>query len=143
MIVLDTSGLLAALDADQRQHRAARGALQADPGPLLLSPLVLAELDYLLLTRVGSVAERALLGEIAAGVYDLVAFDADDVAEAATLIDGYQELRLGLADASVAVVAGRARTTRVLTLDERHFRAVRPLWGEAFTLLPADGGDAG
>jgi hypothetical protein len=31
------------------------------------------------------------------------------------------------------------QTTRVATLDEHHFRAVRPLTGEvAFTLLPAD-----
>jgi uncharacterized protein len=138
VIVLDSGGLLAALDADQRHHEAARRALQADPGPLPLSPFVLAELDCLLLTRVGPAAERALLDEVAAGSYQLVPFGADDVAEAAALIDRYRELRLGLADASVAVVAGRARTARLLTLDERHFRAVRPLWGEAFTLLPAD-----
>lgn len=43
-----------------------------------------------------------------------------------------------MADASVAVIAARSRTTRLLTLDERHFRCMRPLWGEAFTLLPAD-----
>jgi predicted nucleic acid-binding protein len=48
------------------------------------------------------------------------------------------ELRVGLADASVAVIAAAAKTTRLLTLDERHFRPMRPLWGEAFTLLPAD-----
>ena len=53
MIVLDTSGLLAALDADQRHHEPARQVLAADAGPLLLSPFVLAELDYLLLERVG------------------------------------------------------------------------------------------
>jgi uncharacterized protein len=138
VIALDSGGLLAALDGDQRQHQPARRALQADPGPLLLSPFVLAELDYLLLTRVGQAAERALLDEVAAGGYELVPFGADDVAEAAALIDRYRGLRLGLADASVAVVAGRSRTTRLLTLDERHFRAIRPLWGEAFTLLPAD-----
>ncbi|MGH3100077.1 MAG: PIN domain-containing protein, partial [Thermoleophilia bacterium] len=49
MIVLDTSGLLAALDAGQRQHEPARQVLEGDSGPLLLSPFVLAELDYLLL----------------------------------------------------------------------------------------------
>jgi SAM-dependent methyltransferase len=47
-------------------------------------------------------------------------------------------LEIGLADASIAVVAARARTTRLLTLDERHFRAMQPLWGEVFHLLPAD-----
>jgi uncharacterized protein len=138
VIVLDTSGLLAALDPDQRHHERASRVLQADPGPFLLSPFILAELDYLLLTRVGARAERALLDEVAGGAYDLVPFDAGQVAEAVAVIGRYEALRVGLADASVAVVAGMARTTRLLTLDERHFRAMRPLWGEAFDLLPAD-----
>jgi uncharacterized protein len=139
VIVLDTSGLLAALDADQRHHERARQALAADPGPLLLSPFVLAELDHLLMERVGLGAERALLDEVAAGAYDLAPFGAAEVATAAELVGRYGELRIGLADASVAVIAAAAKTTRLLTLDERHFRPMRPLWGEAFTLLPADG----
>jgi uncharacterized protein len=138
VIVLDTSGLLAALDAGQRQHEPARQVLEDDSGPLLLSPFVLAELDYLLLERVGAQAERALLDEVAAGAYDLVPFGPEGVAEAADLIGRYADLKIGLADASVAVIAAAAKTTRLLTLDERHFRALRPLWGEAFTLLPAD-----
>lgn len=138
MIVLDTSGLLAALDAEQRHHEPARDVLAADPGPLLLSPFVLAELDYLLMDRVGPRAELALLDEVAGGAYDLVPFSADEVAAAAQLVGRYSELRIGLTDASIAVIAAAAKTTRLLTLDERHFRALRPLWGEAFTLLPAD-----
>jgi uncharacterized protein len=138
VIVLDTSGLLAALDADQRSHEEARRVLADDSGPLLLSPFVLAELDYLLLGRVGAQAERALLDEVAAGVYDLVPFGAEEVAQAADLIGRYAGLRMGLADASVVVIAAAAKTTRLLTLDERHFRVLRPLWGDAFVLLPAD-----
>jgi predicted nucleic acid-binding protein len=138
MIVLDTSGLLAALDADQPQHAPARQTLAADDGPLLLSPFVLAELDYLLSTRVGPRAELALLDEVAGGAYDLVPFGVGELAAAAEVVRRYGDLRLGLADASVMVIAGAAKTTRVLTLDDRHFRSVRPLWGEAFTLLPAD-----
>jgi predicted nucleic acid-binding protein len=143
VIVVDTSGLLAAIDADQRDHGAALRAFQDDPGPFLLSPFVLAELDHLLLARVSAWAEHALLEEVAGGAYELVPFDADDVAAAVAVIDRYHELSIGLADASVAVVAARARTTRLLTLDERHFRPMRPLWGEAFSLLPADGPYAG
>jgi predicted nucleic acid-binding protein len=138
VIVLDTSGLLAALDAAQTYHQAARRVLEADPGPFLLSPFVLAELDYLLVTRVGVPAETALLHEVAEGAYQLVAFHDDDLTEAVVLIERYSDLRLGLADTSVAVIAAKARTTRILTLDERHFRSVRPLWGKAFDLLPAD-----
>ena len=38
----------------------------------------------------------------------------------------------------MVVLAGRHGTTCLLTLDERHFRTVRPLTGRSFTLLPAD-----
>ena len=62
MIVLDTSGLLAALDAGQRQHELARQVLEDDSGPLLLSPFVLAELDYLLLGRVGCAGRARAAG---------------------------------------------------------------------------------
>jgi uncharacterized protein len=38
----------------------------------------------------------------------------------------------------LVVLAERYGTTRILTLDERHFRAIKPLHADAFTLLPAD-----
>ena len=77
MIILDTSGLLAALDASQRRHAQALAALRAADPPWVLSPFVLAELDYLLATRVSAAAERALLAEVGRGVYRLEPFDAD------------------------------------------------------------------
>jgi uncharacterized protein len=50
-----------------------------------------------------------------------------------------QSLGLGLADASLIALASRLETTRIATLDERHFRIVKPLTGQAaFVLLPAD-----
>ncbi len=138
MILLDTSGLLAAIDASQRLHEAARRALEAAPPPWVLSPFVLAELDYLLATRVGQVAERALLAEVARGVYRLETFDADEMSAAERLIGRYRELDIGLADASVVVLANRYRVRDLLTLDERHFRALRGPGGRPFRLLPAD-----
>ena len=41
-------------------------------------------------------------------------------------------------DLSVAVVAQKLGTRRILTFDERHFRVVRPLQGGVFELLPSD-----
>jgi hypothetical protein len=54
------------------------------------------------------------------------------------VVERYSDLRIGLAAASILVLAARYGTTRVLTLDERHFRAMRPLHADAFTILPAD-----
>ncbi len=123
MIVLDTGGLYAFLDADDRHHPAARAVVDADPGPFVLSPFVLAEVDHLVQQRLGVRAECELLEAVDAGVYTLVSFG------------------IGVTDASVAVVAARYRTVDLLSTDERHFCAVRPLrGGEAFRLLPSDRG---
>jgi len=139
LLVLDTSGLLSAIDSAQTHHPPCAAAVRADPGPLLLSPFVLGEMDYLLGQRVGIGAELSFLGEVAAGAYQLEPFDREDVADAMKLIDKYGNLEIGLADASIAVIAARWKTNRLLTLDHRHFRAVRPLGGgRSFKLLPAD-----
>ncbi|MGH2392997.1 MAG: type II toxin-antitoxin system VapC family toxin [Candidatus Limnocylindria bacterium] len=138
MILLDTSGLLAAIDASQRQHVPARRALEAASPPWVLSPFVLAELDYVLATRVGQAAERALLDEIARGVYRLEPMDADDIGAAERVIARYSDLEIGLADASLVVLANRFGVREVLTQDERHFRVVRGPGGRPFRILPAD-----
>lgn len=138
MIVLDTSGLLSAIDASQRHHAAAAAALRGPVGPLLLSPFVLAELDYLLASRVSADAARALLDQVANGAYRLEPMAAEDIARASQIIHRYRDLELGLADASLVVLAERHSTTDVLTLDERHFRAVDGPGGRPFRILPAD-----
>ncbi|MGH2554445.1 MAG: type II toxin-antitoxin system VapC family toxin [Actinomycetota bacterium] len=142
MIVLDTSGLLAAIDSGQNQHDRARRAMEADDGPYLLSPFVLAEIDYLLSTRVGVEAELLLLDEVVEGAYRLEPFDNEDVREARRLIERYRDLGIGIADASIVILAAKSRTNRILTLDERHFRVIKPLRGRAFRLLPTDSQDA-
>ncbi len=105
--------------------------------PFFLTPFVLAELDYLLATRVSSKAESALLGEVASGVYRLTHFDAHDVGRARGVIEKYADLEIGLADASIVVLAERHRCLEVLTLDERHFRVLLAD-GKPCRPLPAD-----
>jgi predicted nucleic acid-binding protein len=138
VILLDTSGLFSALVRNQQAHPAARAALEAADEPLVLSLFVLAELDYFFARGAGVATELAFLAEIAAGAYDLPQFLAPDVVRAAAVIDRYRDLGIGLADASIVVLAERLGTERVLTLDERHFRALRTSRGKAFTILPAD-----
>jgi uncharacterized protein len=136
VILLDTSGLLAAIDGSQRHHREAAAALRAVHAPLLLSPFVLAELDYLLTTRVSLAAATSLLEQVADGVYRLEPMAAGDIAAALEVLDRYRDLRLGLADASIVVLAQRHGVLDVLTLDERHFRALRGPGDRPFRLLP-------
>jgi uncharacterized protein len=138
VILLDTSGLLSAIDESQRHHAACAEVLSEAIPPLLLSPFVVAELDYLLATQVDSRAQLALLDEVACGVYRLEAFSAHDVATAGDIMRRYTNLAIGLADASIVVLAQRHDTRDVLTLDERHFRVLRASGGKRFRVLPAD-----
>ena len=138
MIVLDTGGLYAALDANETLHGRGVAALVAATPPRVLSPFVLAELDYLIATRVGHQAQMALIDEVARGAYQLELFSSEDVGHARRIMERYADLRIGLADASVVVLANRHRTLDLLCTDERHFRVLRGTGGKPFRLLPFD-----
>ena len=119
-------------------QRTAADALGAARPPLVLSPFVLAELDYLTARRLGPADQGLLLAEVARGAYQLEPFTATDVAEARDVIDQYADLRISLADASIVVLARRHAAHDVLTLDDRHFRVLRGPRDRPFRLLPAD-----
>ncbi|MGI8608006.1 MAG: PIN domain-containing protein [Candidatus Dormibacteria bacterium] len=136
MILVDTSGLLAAIDSSQAQHEPAAAALMALGGPRLMSPFVLAEMDYLLATRVGTSAELTLLDEVARGAYRLETFSATDVAAARAVVARRAGAGIGLADASIVVLAERYAVLDVLTLDRRHFESLRGPGGKRFRLHP-------
>jgi uncharacterized protein len=104
----------------------------------VVSPFVLAELDYLIASRVGHPAQMALLDEVMRGAYRLEPFSSEDLGDARRIMERYADLRIGLADASVVVLAHRHRTLDLLCTDERHFRALRGTGGKSFRLLPLD-----
>ena len=140
MIVADTSGLLAFFNSAEPQHQAVAEVVAAEADPLVISPYVVAELDYLVSTRVGVEAELAVLGELGGGGYHLVSFDASELLRALVVIDRYRDQEIGLADASLVVLAERFATRTLLTLDRRHFEVVRPFNGGRFRLLPSRDG---
>lgn len=138
MIIADTSGLLAAMDPDELHHEACRSAVEMATTPVIVSPFVLCELDYLVARKLGVDAELAMLGDFAAGAYRLAPMDSGDVATARGIVEQYRDLGVGLSDASVVTLADKHRSIDILTLDERHFRAMRSSGGQPFRLLPAD-----
>lgn len=136
MTIADTSGLLALFNSAEPEHDAVRRALDEIEGPLVVSPFVLAELDHLVATRAGSDAELAVLEELSGGAYDLAHLEDSDLSRCASVIARYDDQAVGVADASIVVLADRYRTREVLTLDRRHFDVLRPLSGGRFKVLP-------
>jgi predicted nucleic acid-binding protein len=136
VIIADTSGLLALFNAAEPDHTDVTQVVTGERDQLVVSPFVLAELDYLVGTRIGVHAETAMLRELASGAYHLASIDPDQLATAADIVDRYRDQHIGLTDASLVVLAERFRTHCLLTLDRRHFTVVRPLSGGTFELLP-------
>lgn len=135
-MIVDTSGLLAFFDRDEPAHDVCVRALMSSSDPLVVSPYVLAELDYLVASRLGAETELAVFEELAGGAWELATLDLSDVRRAASVIRRYADQAIGLADASIVVLAERYGTRTIATLDRRHFDVLRPLRGGRFKLVP-------
>lgn len=135
-MIVDTSALLAYFDRHEPDHSAVVAVIDAATDELVVSPYVLAELDYLVATRHGQRAEQAILAELTSGAWELASLNRDDVAAAVAVIERYPDQQIGLADASLVVLADRHLTRAITTLDRRHFSVLRPLSGGRFTVLP-------
>lgn len=135
-MIVDTSALLAFFNSREPAHEAVAAAILEHEDALVVSPFVIAELDYVLATRVGITAELAALRELAGGAWSLPAFDTDALAIASRIIERYRDQEIGLADASNVVLAHQFGTRTIATLDHRHFDVVRPLGGGRFSVLP-------
>ena len=138
VLLLDAGALYAQADRADPQHANVVDVLRAERGPLIASATGVAEADYLILTRLGIDVELAFLEDLAEGTFQVECLNRTELGTAFHVASQYHALALGLADASLVVLAHRFKTRRLVTFDERAFRTVTPLQGGAFTLLPAD-----
>lgn len=135
-MIVDTSALLAYFDATEPAHQSVASVIDGATRPLVVSPYVIAELDYLMLTRHGTHAEHAVLEELAGGAWDLPDFGSARLRAATKIVQAYRDVPIGVADASLVVLATEYRTDRVVTLDRRHFSILRLPGGEPIQILP-------
>ncbi len=140
--IADTSGLIAASDRNSPETAACRTVL-SEAGTIVISPLVLAEVDHMAKARFGSAARATIISFILAQArcmrFELPQVTAEILDAACAVQRRYAGLDLDLADAVNVVFAAEYRTDALLTLDRRDFRAVRPLTPhKAFRLLPDD-----
>ncbi|APE22481.1 MULTISPECIES: PIN domain-containing protein [Streptomyces] len=142
IVVADTSGLLAALDSTHPENAAATEAIQA-AGLLVMSPLLLAELDHVATRELGREAALSAVDDIRhwmrRGRVSMPEITEDHLGAAQMIRLRYAALDLDLTDAVNVALAAEYDTDAILTLDRRDFRAVRPLGRhKAFRVLPDD-----
>ena len=135
-MIVDTSALLALFDVDEPDHRAVSAVLNDTSESLVVSPFVVAELDY------SSRPVRAYQKSSRCSASCLVErgncrqSTPRTLKQAASFIDRYRDQQIGIADASIAVLADRHGTRTIVTLDHRHFDVIRRLSGGRFRVLP-------
>ena len=124
MIIADTGAILALLDAGDKHHRALKRVYLDDPERWSLPWAILPEVDYLAGTQLGRRAQDAFLADLASGSFHVEWGTDRDLDRAHALTAQHADLRLGLVDAVVLVIAERLEAEAIATLDVRHFGAV-------------------
>lgn len=136
MLVVDAGPLYAAAARRDRNHQRSVELLGSAARPLLVPALVVTEVAYLLGDRLGPHAELAFARSLQRGELLVEPVLDSDWSRVAELTDQYQDLPLGIVDASVIALAERRQLDKIATLDHRHFATVKPRHVEAFTLVP-------
>jgi uncharacterized protein len=142
IVIADTSGIIAASDRNARESATCQAILE-EAGLVIISPLVLTEVDHLAKARFGSRAPTAIIDFVIAQArqlrFQIPAVGLEMLDTARSVQRQYADLDLDLADAVNVSLAAEYRTDAVLTLDHRDFRAMRPLTTHKwFRLLPDD-----
>ena len=135
-MIVDTSALLAYFDAGEPDHEVVSRVFDRSDELFVVSPYVVAELGYLVATRVGVDAELAVLQELTSVAWELAAFGVSELELAGSIIKKYRGQRIGVADAANVVLADRYHTRTIVTLDRRHFTVLRPIKGGRFAVVP-------
>lgn len=134
-LILDTGPIVAALNERDPDHQRCADLLAAAEDLLIPSP-VLVEVDYWLVKLGGAQVWSGFVADITSGAYRIAHPTDGDLARAAELEQTYEDLDLGLVDASTVALCERLDETAVATLDRRHFSIVRPRHCSHLTLLP-------
>ncbi|MBV8712895.1 MAG: PIN domain-containing protein [Solirubrobacterales bacterium] len=134
LAIVDAGPLYATVDGDDDDHDRCRAVLSRADLRLVIPALVVAEATYFVGRRLGASTEAAFLRGL--GAFDVEGPAPEDFDRIAELVERYADFPLGGTDASLIALAERTGAEIVITLDRRHFGAVKPRHREALDLLP-------
>ena len=134
LAIVDSGPLLATVNAADPDHAACVEVLTQREFTQIIPALCIAEVCYFLGQRHGPEVEARFVSGLDG--FHVVAPEPEDWVGIGELVRRYGDLPLGTTDASVAVLAERMGTTRIVTLDRRHFTVLRSNRGQPFDLNP-------
>jgi predicted nucleic acid-binding protein len=127
--LLDTGFVLALLAENDSRHTVCMQVMKSEPNPLLPTP-ILTELAYMVIRDAGYAPFLKFFRYALAGTPRLV------YPVAADLMEKYADSKLDFVDCAITAMAERLNISRILTVDQRDFRMIRPSHIPAFEILP-------
>ncbi len=134
--LLDTGFLYALLNDREQSHGRVRLATEQLAANVFLPTPVIVEVAYLIRRDLGAEALAQFAADLAEPRYALVEATAADYRRAAAVVRQYADAHIDFVDATIVAIAERLDISRILTLDQRHFRLFRPQHCDAFELIP-------
>lgn len=125
MIIADTGFWLALANVKDRYHRAAVQALERVREPLICTWPVMTETCHLLATRLSVDAELAFVSKASASAFEIFELEVTHLDRIRVLMEKYRDLPMDLADGSLVVLAEELDSGRILSTDQRDFKAYR------------------
>lgn len=122
IVTLESSFVFAMLNVDDENHQRARIVIETETGPFVVPVAMLAELAYMIESRLGSIALDPFLEDLQFHQFFPDYFEGD-IARIREIIIRYADLPLGFSDAAVIACAER-NGGFVATFDRRHFDIV-------------------
>ena len=121
MLILDSSAVVGFMDKGDRNYARAVKALKANRGPYVVPTPILAEIAFMIETRLGSRQLSNFLADLGGSKLTLDCCD-HDFPRILELYERYASLPLGLADA--AVIACAERLDQPVLAYDQHFGVV-------------------
>ena len=132
--IVDSGPLFASVDIRDPHHKRCLDILERLDLELVIPAMVVAEVSYFISERINGAVEASFLRGLEE--FNVEPPIREDWPLIANLVERYSDFPLGGTDASVAVLAERLGTDLIVTLDRRHFGALRMSDGRPFRILP-------
>lgn len=124
------------MDRSDVDFRRCADLIESADEPIVIPAPVIVEVDWLASGRLQPDAFQSLLTDINELRVHVEELHEADYRRCRELIDKYRDLALGFVDAAVMSIVERLGETKLATLDQRHFRVVRPRHVPSLRLLP-------
>jgi predicted nucleic acid-binding protein len=127
---------VAAADADDPDHGSVSQFFRSYRGELIVPDTILGELSHMIARHLGPHSEAATLAALTESPFSLVHIADRDVQRACEIVVEYADNPIGFVEASIVAMAERLGVDDLVTLDHRHFGAIRPRHRASLNLLP-------